>query len=109
MRVNRALWVATVTLFLTVGWSGKCFAGSGLAGEPKDERVAASATPNEPAGAGVVVQSTDQVDVQVDTAAGDAGGSARSEAAEPTPKDPGQHSSSKVGIGLKISDPGRGS
>src|SRR5882762_1575502 len=109
MRVNTALWVATVALFLTVGSSGKCFAGSGIAGEPKDESTAVtSATPREPAVAGVVPRSMDQVDVQLDTAEGDAGGSARSEAAEPTTKNPGQRSSSKVGIGLKISDLGVG-
>src|SRR6267143_1868817 len=109
MRVNTALWVATVALFLTVGSSGKCFAGSSIAGEPKDESTAVtSATPSEPAVAGVVPRSMDQVDVQLDTAEGDAGGSARSEAAEPTNKRPGQRSSSKVGIGLKISTLGAG-
>ncbi len=109
MRVNTALWVATVALFLTVGSSGKCFAGSGVAGEPKDESTAVtSATPSEPAVAGVVPRSMDQVDVQMDSAEGDAGGSARSEAAEPTNKRPGQHSSSKVGIGLKVSTLGAG-
>lgn len=109
MRVNTALWMVTMALFLTVGWSGKCFAASGIAGEPKDERATvASATPSEPAGAGVEVQSVHEVDVQLDTAGGDAGGSARSEAAEPTTKNPGQRSSSKVGIGLKISDLGVG-
>src|SRR6266853_2569816 len=109
MRVNTALWVATVAVFLTVGSSGKCFAGSGVAGEPKDESTAVtSATPSEPAVAGVVPRSMDQVDVQLDTAEGDAGGSARSEAAEPTNKRPGRHGSSKVGIGLKVSTLGAG-
>jgi hypothetical protein len=109
MRVNTALWVATVALFLTVGWSGKCFAGSGNAGEPKDESAAGTrATPNEPAGAGVMPQPADQVDVQMDAAGVDGGGNVRPEAAEPAPENPGQHNSSKVGIGLKISDLGVG-
>ncbi len=109
MRINTARWVATAALFLTVGWSGKCFAGSGIAGETKDESTAVtSATPREPAVAGVVPRSMDQVDVQMDTAEGDAGGNARSEAAEPTSKRPGQHRSSKVGIGVKVSTLGAG-
>jgi hypothetical protein len=106
MRVKTALWVATATLFLTVGWSGKCFAGSAIAGEPKDESAAASATPSERAG--VVPQFTNQVDMQMDITEGDAGGSGRSEAAEPTTKSPGRISSSKVGIGLKVSPLGAG-
>src|SRR3981189_3197702 len=109
MRINTARWVATVALFLTVGSSGKCFAGSGVVGETKDESTAVtSATPSEPGVGGVVPRSMDQVDVQMDTAEGDAGGSARSEAAEPTSKRPGQHRSSKVGIGVKVSTLGAG-
>jgi len=108
MSFKTALWVATVTLFLTVGWSGKCFAGSGITGEPKDERAVPIATTGELAGAGVVPTFTNQVDMQMDTQEGDPGGSARSEAAEPTTKTPGRISSSKVGIGLKISPLGAG-
>src|SRR6266550_6429598 len=105
MRVNTALWVATVALFLTVGWSGKCFAGSGIAGEPKDQNAAAgSVTSSEPTGAGVVLQSADQADVQIDTAGGDA----RPEGAEPAPEKPGPPRPSKVGIGLKVSTLGVG-
>jgi hypothetical protein len=63
MSFRTALWVATVTLFLTVGWSGKCFAGSSIAGEPKDERAVPIATTSEPAGAGVVPTFTNQVDM----------------------------------------------
>jgi hypothetical protein len=44
----------------------------------------------------------------MDTTGGDAGESARSEAAEPTTKTPGRISSSKVGIGLKVSPLGAG-
>ncbi len=109
MRINTARWVATAALFLTVGWSGKCFAGSGVVGETKDESTAVtSATPSAPAVAGIVPRSMEQVDVQMDTAEGDAGGNARSEAAEPTSKRPGQHRSSKVGIGVKVSTLGAG-
>jgi hypothetical protein len=109
MRVNTALCVATVALFLTVGWSGNCFAGSGVAGEPKDESTAVTrATSSEPAGAGIMPQPADQVDVQMDAAGVDGGGNARPEATEPAPENPGQHNSSKVGIGLKISDLGVG-
>jgi hypothetical protein len=108
MRVNTAHWVATVTLFLTVGWSGNCFAGSGIAGEPKVERAVASAMTSEPTGGDVVAQFANQADMQMDATGGDAGASARSEAAEPTTKNPGRIGSSKVGIGLKISPLGAG-
>jgi hypothetical protein len=111
MKVNTALWGATVALLLTAGWSGKCFAGSGFAGVPKDERAAvAAATQSGRAGADAVAQFADQADAQMDAAGGDGGGNARLEEAEPAPtnKRPGQHSSSKVGIGLKISTLGAG-
>src|SRR5258705_2056807 len=98
MRVNTARWVATAALFLTVGWSGKCFAGSGVVGETKDESTAVtSATPSAPAVAGIVPPSLDQGDVRVDTAGGDAGGSAPAEAAGTTGQKAGQHRSLKGG------------
>jgi hypothetical protein len=108
MRVRTGLCVAMMALFLTAGWSGDCFAGSGLAGAPKDETVAATAAmTNEPAGA---VKSADRVDVQTDAVAYDGGGNARLEDAEQVrePRFPGQVSSSRVGIGLKISTLGVG-
>jgi hypothetical protein len=109
MRVNSALRVATMGLFLIVGWSGNCFAGSGIAGAPKDESTAVTrATPSEPVLAGVMPQPAEQVDVQMDAAGVGGGGNARPEAAEPAPENPGQHNSSRVGIGLKISDLGVG-
>ena len=92
MRARTALCFATVALFLTAGWNGECFAGSGLAGAPKDERAAvAVAARNEPA-AEVIVQSTDSVDVPVDASGVDNAGNARTEEAGPAPteKRPGQ-------------------
>jgi hypothetical protein len=109
MRAKTALCLATVALFLTAGWSGACFAGSGLAGAPKDERAAvAGGARNEPA-AEVMPQSTD-ADIQADAASVDGGGNARMEDAGPAPteKRPGQRSSSHVGIGVKISTLGAG-
>jgi hypothetical protein len=109
MRAKTALCLATVALFLAAGWSGACFAGSGLAGAPKDERAAvAGGARNEPA-AEVMPQSTD-ADIQTDAASVDGGGNARMEDAGPAPteKRPGQHSSSHVGIGVKISTLGAG-
>src|SRR3981189_3253136 len=103
MRINTARWVATVALFLTVGWSGQGFAGSGVVGERKDESTAVtSATPSAPAVAGIVPRSMEQVDVQMDTAEGDAGGSARSEAAEPTRKNAGHPGSAERAAREKI-------
>jgi hypothetical protein len=110
MRARTALCVATVAMFLSAGWAGNCFAGSGLAGAPKEERAAVTgAVRNEPA-AGVVHEFTDQVDIQADAAGVDDGGNARMEDAGPAPteKRPGQHSTSHVGIGVKISTLGAG-
>src|ERR1700730_6201372 len=110
MRARTALCVATVAMFLSAGWAGNCFAGSGLAGAPKEERAAATgAVRNEPA-AGGVHEFTDQVDIQADAAGVDDGGNARMEDAGPAPteKKPGQHSSSHIGIGVKISTLGAG-
>src|SRR3982074_763022 len=101
MRINTARWVATAALFLIVGSSGKCFAGSGVVGETKDESTTVtSATPSAPAVAGIVPRSMEKVDVQMDTAEGDAGGSARSEAAEPTSKRPGHNRSLRGGMNI---------
>jgi len=110
MRARTALCFATVALFLTAAWTGNCFAGSGLSGAPKVESATvASAVRNESA-AGVITQSTDAVDVQVDAAGDEGGGNARMEEAGPAPteKRPGQTSSSHVGIGVKISTLGAG-
>ena len=110
MRARTALCLATVALFLTAGWSGVCFAGSGLAGTPKNETVAgAVSTRSDAAGTDVVPQSAD-ADIQADAASMDNGGNARMEEAGPAPteKRPGQQSSSHVGIGVKISTLGAG-
>jgi len=109
MTVKAAFGVAMVALFLNIGWSRDCFAGPSPGETPKDEKAALAGPMRiESAGAGVVPQLTDQADVQVDAAESDGGGNARMEAAEPTERRPGQHSSSKVGIGLKISTLGAG-
>ena len=109
MMVKTALCVATMALFLTAGWGGDCFAGSGPAGAPKEESAAvAAATPGEPAGAGVVAQAADQVDLPTDALVEDNAGTALVEEAEPAPKSIGQRSSSKVGIGVKVSTLGAG-
>jgi hypothetical protein len=111
MRDKTAVCLATAALFLAAGWGGDCFAGSGLAGAPKEEKASLAAPArSEPAGAGVVAQATDQDDVQADAAVESDAGNARAETAEPMPaeKRPGQLSSSKVGIGLKVSTLGVG-
>jgi len=110
MRAKTALLVATVALFLTADWSGNCFAGSGLAGAPEDERAAIPGAARNETAAGTMPQAADEVDVQVDAAGVDGGGNASLEEAGPVPteKRPGQHSSSHVGIGLKISTLGVG-
>ena len=105
MRVKPGLCVATMVLILTAGWCGDCFAGSGLAGEPKDEVATALAvTPSEPAGVGGLSQATDQLNVEMDAVGGNAG----PEAAEPQETRPGLPSYSRFGIGLKVSTLGVG-
>ena len=107
MKVKIGPWVSTVALILAAGWSGNCFAGSGLAGTSK--AAVADATGSGPAGTGVVAQPIDVVDAQTDVATGsNGGGNALPEAAEPAERRPGQPSSSKVGIGLKLSTLGAG-
>jgi hypothetical protein len=110
MRAKTALLVATVVLFLTAAWTGNCFAGSGLAGTPKEERAAVAGTALNETAAGVIPQPADEVEAPVDAAGMGSGGDARLEEAGPAPteKRPGQHSSSHVGIGLKISTLGAG-
>jgi hypothetical protein len=58
--------------------------------------------------AAVSPDSADQSESQADAVGGDAGGIAAPEASEPAPKRPGQVSSSKVGIGVKLSTLGVG-
>ncbi len=106
MKVKIGPWVSTVALILAAGSSGNSFAGSGLAGTSKAAVV--DATGSGPAGAGVVAQPIDVVDAQTDVATGSNGGNALPEAAEPAERRPGQPSSSKVGIGLKLSTLGAG-
>jgi len=106
MKVKIGPWVSTVALILAAGWSGNCFAGSGLAGTSK--AAVADATGSGLEGVGVVAQPIDVVDIQTDVATEGNGGNALPEAAEPTERRPGQPSSSKVGIGLKISTLGAG-
>ena len=109
MRTKTVLCVATATLFLTTGWSGHCFAGSGLAGAPKVEKAAvAVALRSEPAAPGVMPQSTDQAEDQTDASTEENAGSALPKGAEPPSEGPGHVGSSKVGIGLKISTLGVG-
>jgi hypothetical protein len=102
--------LATVALFLTAAWTGNCFAGSGLSGAPENEPAAVADAVRNDTAAGVLPQPADAVDIQVDASAVDNGGNPRMEEAGPAPteKRPGQHSSSHVGIGVKISTLGAG-
>ena len=111
MMVKIGPWVSTVALILAAGWSGNCFAGSGLGGAPMEEMATAiAATPSESAGAGAVSEATEVADVKLDAA----GGNVQAEEAEPAPvpapseRRPGQPNISKFGIGLKISTLGVG-
>ena len=105
MRAKTVFCVAMVSLFLTAGSSRDCFAGSGIPGAARDEGASfVDATRIESATGGFVPRSADQVD----DADPDGGETARMEEAQPSPKGPGQHSSSKVGIGLKVSTLGAG-
>jgi hypothetical protein len=109
MRAKTALWAAPLALFVAGGWSGNCFSQSDFVPEPSDVRVpAASANPNMLIVAAVSPDSIDQSDFQTDAAEGITGGNAARGESEPSAKRPGQISSSKVGIGVKISTLGVG-
>ncbi len=112
MKINRALWMAPLTLSVAALWGGVCLAQSGLANASGAGRAEATqATPNELVAAAVLPDSPDsmvQAEVQTDDAAAPNTEDAAGEPAEPASKAPGQIAFSKVGIGVKISTLGAG-
>jgi hypothetical protein len=109
MRAKTALWAAPLALFVAAGWSGNCFAQSDFDAAPSLERAsAATKFSGSLIAAAVSPYSADQSDSQADTVEGDAGGIAAPEASDPASKRPGQVSSSKIGIGVKLSTLGVG-
>jgi hypothetical protein len=109
MRAKTALWAAPLALFVAAGWSGSCFAQSDFGPAPSLERSSAKTKySGQLIAAAVSPDSAEQSDSQADAVGGDAGGSATPEASDPAAKRPGQVSSSKVGIGVKLSTLGVG-
>ena len=109
MRAKTALWAVPLALCVAGGWSGNCFSQSDFGPAPSEERVSTVATnPSQLIVAAVSPNSMDQFDFQADAAAGDTGGNAGRTESGPPPKRPGQISSSKVGIGVKLSTLGVG-
>ena len=109
MRAKTALWAVPMAFFAAFGWSGNCLSQSDFGAEPRNERVSATATnPSQLIVAAVSPNSMDQFDFQADAAAGDTGGNAGRTESDPPPKRPAQISSSKVGIGVKLSTLGVG-
>src|SRR6266853_3153606 len=106
MRAKTALWAA-FALFVACGWSGNCFSQSDFDPQPRGERVpAAAAIPAQSIVAAISPNSIDQLSFRPDAAEESTGSNASP--GEPEPKRPGQVSSSKVGIGVKLSTLGVG-
>jgi hypothetical protein len=109
MRAKTALWAVPLALCVAGGRSGNCFSQSDFGPAPSEERVSTAATnPSQLIVAAVSPNSMDQFDFQADAAEGDTGGNAGRAESDPPPKRPGQISSSKVGIGVKLSTLGVG-
>jgi hypothetical protein len=109
MRMKATLWAASLTFSLVLAGPGVCFAQSGLANSSEGEKAKiAQGTSTELVAAAVLPNSTDQVDAQTDDSGGYTLETNAGEAAEPAPKKPGQVTSSKIGIGLKVSTLGAG-
>jgi hypothetical protein len=109
MRAKTALWAVPLALFVASGWSGNCFSQSDFGPQPSEERAPASATnPSQLVVAAVSPNSIDQFDFLTDAAEGNTGENASRAESDPPAKRPGQISSSKIGIGVKISTLGVG-
>jgi hypothetical protein len=107
MRAKTALWAVPLALFVAGGLSGNCFGQSDFADQPSEERVSAAATnPSPLILAAVSANSIDQF--YFDAAEGNAGETASPAESQPPTKRPGQVTSSKVGIGVKLSTLGVG-
>ena len=109
MRAKTALWAAPLALFVAGGWSGKCFSQSDFVSQPNEARAPVAAiNSSQLFVAADWPNSVDHLDFQTDVAEGGTEESTTLEAADPAPKRPGQVSSSKIGIGVKISTLGVG-
>jgi hypothetical protein len=109
MRTNLSFWLAPLAMSLVVVASGSCFGQSAVSSPTKD---AAHAVPNgnssELVAEAALSDSAGAPDFRTEAASMDTSDLAISEAAEPAPKRPGQTTSSKIGIGVKVSTLGAG-
>jgi hypothetical protein len=102
--MKTAFWVAALTFSLAISGHGVCFAQSGFGSTPEGERaMAAQGSSNEVIVAANLPHSSDEASGYVESLS-----SETAEPAAPSPKRPGQVTSSKIGIGLKISTLGAG-
>lgn len=109
MRIKLAVRTMSLTIFLGAGFAGACFAQSSLAIAPEGSRTDVAPAPtNELLVAAILPKSTDQGDVQADTTGAYMEETAASEPAQPAPAKPGSRTSSKIGIGVKMSTLGAG-
>jgi len=109
MRTKLTVWLAPLALSLVLGGSGSCFGQSAVSSSTEgaarkvpngnSPELIAAAAPSDSAGA---------ADFSAEATYLDTVAPAVSEAAEPAPKRPGQTTSSKIGIGVKISTLGAG-
>src|SRR5882672_5650245 len=98
MRIKLAFWMTPLALSLVLGVSRDCIGQSGFTNAATVERPAvAGATRSELVVAAVLPSSPDRNDMRSDDSATFNYENAASEEAEPAPKRPGQHTSSKIG------------
>jgi hypothetical protein len=113
MRAKTAVWAVPLAVFVAAGWSGNCFSQSSYEPGASEERllldtsnltplVIAAALPSAILPIGLNLDSAEE------SVAENAGPEAAEPAPVPVPKRPGQVTSSKVGIGIKISTLGVG-
>jgi hypothetical protein len=110
MKIIPAFCIVPLSLALAFSGGGVCFAQSGAKSAPEDQTAeVAFAAPSELVVAAVLPEPTGRAEVQIDETTAYMTAAAGSEAAaEPAPKEAGRGSSSKIGIGVKVSTLGVG-
>ena len=98
MKMKTALWMAALTCSLAIAGQGTCLAQSEIANGANQERPEFAQAPS-----GELIAATVPPD-----AAGYTLDTAGSQPAEPAPKGPGQATSFRIGIGVKVSTLGAG-
>jgi hypothetical protein len=111
MRAKTAVWAVPLAVFVAAGWSGNCFSQSTYGPVPSEEKLLPASLNQTPMViAAVLPSSIVPIGFSMESAEESAAENASPDAAQPAPPPsrPGQVTSSKVGIGIKISTLGVG-